>query len=218
MPDPVTATIVVGGALVNSYMQSEASSDAADAQANAARMGITAQQDAQAQMRALLAPYVSAGAPALSGMQALLGLSGPESEQAAIDRIQNSPTFQAMARQGEEAIIQRASATGGLRGGNLQAALAQFRPQMLNQQIAQQYERLAGLTALGQQSAAGVGTAGIQTGTNISNLYGNIGQAQAQGILGQAQAWGQVANLPMNTLMFQYGQGVNNPGFSSIFK
>jgi hypothetical protein len=56
--------------------------------------------------------------------------------------------------------------------------------------IEQQYSRLGGLTSLGQQSAAGVGTAGQAMGTNVTNLLGQQGAAQAAGALGQAQAYG----------------------------
>ncbi len=110
-------------------------------------------------------------------------------QAAAVARIEGQPMFQALARQGEDAILQNASATGGLRGGNTQGALARFRPQLLNQFIEQQYGRLAGITALGQQSAAGVGTAGLQTGTNIANILQNAGAAQAAGYGAQGQIW-----------------------------
>jgi hypothetical protein len=88
--------------------------------------------------------------------------------------------------------LQQAAATGGLRGGNIQAALAQFRPQVLSGLIEQQYGRLGGLTQLGQASAAGVGSAGMQTGTNVSNLIQQQGAAQAGGALAQGQTWGNV--------------------------
>lgn len=111
----------------------------------------------------------------------------------AVARIEGQPMFQALARQGEEAILQNASATGGLRGGNTQGALARFRPQLLNQFIDQQYGRLAGITSLGQQSAAGVGAAGIQTGQSISDVLGNRGLASAAGAGAQGQIFGNLA-------------------------
>ena len=89
-------------------------------------------------------------------------------------------------------MLQRASATGGLRGGNIQGALAQFRPQMLNSLIEQQYGRLGGMTALGQQSAAGVGAAGQQTGVNVANLLGQQGAAQAGGQIAQGKAFASI--------------------------
>jgi hypothetical protein len=102
--------------------------------------------------------------------------------------------FTSMLQQGENSILQNASATGGLRGGNTQAALAQFSPALLSQMINDQYSRLGGLTALGQNAAAGVGNAGMQTGSNISALLQQQGAAQAGNALGQGQAVAGIAN------------------------
>lgn len=207
MPDPVTGLIVGGSQLVGGMMQADAASEAAGIQAGAAEAGIAEQRRQFDALRALLQPYTEAGLPALQQQQALLGLQGPEAEQAAIERIRGGETFQALAQQGEEALLQRASATGGLRGGNIQGALAQFRPALLNQAIEQQYGRLGGMTSLGQQSAAGVGTAGMQTGTNVANLLAQQGAARAGGELGEAKAFSGLFNLPAQVLGFQYGAG-----------
>jgi hypothetical protein len=188
-------------------MQASAAEDAANIQAGASQAGIEEQRRQFDAMRELLKPYTEAGLPALEAQQAFLGLRGPEAERAAIERIRGGETFQALASQGEEAMLQRASATGGLRGGNIQGALAQFRPQLLSSLIEQQYGRLGGMTSLGQQSAAGVGAAGMETGTNIANLLGQQGAARAGGELGQARAYGQILNMPMQLLGMQYGAG-----------
>lgn len=110
----------------------------------------------------------------------------------AVAQIEGQPMFQALARQGEEAILQNASATGGLRGGNTQGALARFRPQLLNQFIEQQYGRLAGLTELGQNAAAGVGSAGMALGSRIGGIMQDSGAARAGAIGAQGQIWGNV--------------------------
>jgi hypothetical protein len=172
--------------------QADAASSAAAAQAGSAQQGIDEQRRQFDAVQKLLAPYVSAGAPALEAQQAFLGLKGPEAERAAIERIKGGETFQALAGQGEEALLQRASATGGLRGGNIQGALAQFRPALLSNLIDQQYGRLGGMTALGQQSAAGVGAAGQQTGVNVANLLGQQGAAQAGAEIAQGKAFGAI--------------------------
>lgn len=114
-----------------------------------------------------------------------------ERQAAAFSAIENSPGFQALARQGEEAILQNASATGGLRGGNTQGALARFRPALLDQFIERQFGRLGGIASMGQNAAAGVGNAGLQTGANIGNLMMQAGQARAAGIGAQGQLFGQ---------------------------
>ena len=187
------AGIAVGGAtLISGMAQADAAESAAAAQTGAAQQGIEEQRRQFDAVQKLLAPYVSAGAPALEAQQAFLGLKGPEAERAAIERIKGGETFQALASQGEEALLQRASATGGLRGGNIQGALAQFRPQLLSSLIEQQYGRLGGMTALGQQSAAGVGAAGQQTGVNVANLLGQQGAAQAGAEIAQGKAFGAI--------------------------
>jgi hypothetical protein len=204
--------IVAGSQLVGSSMQASAAGDAAAAQGAASQAGIEEQRRQFDEMRRLLKDYTEAGIPALEQQQTLLGLKGPEAEQAAIARLTGGETFKALAAQGENALLQQASATGGLRGGNLQAALGQFRPQLLSSLIEQQYGRLGGMTSLGQRSAAGVGAAGMETGTNIANLLGQQGSAEAGGILGEAKAYGQLFNLPGQFVGAQIGAG-KKPGF-----
>lgn len=172
---------------------------AAQTQAQAAELGVAEQRRQFDILTELLRPYVEAGQPALQQQQALIGLRGAPEQQAAISGIEQSPFFQSAVRQGEEALLQQASATGGLRGGNIQSALAQFRPQMLESQIAQQYGRLGGLTALGQQSAAGQGSAGMQTAGNIGELFAQRGAALAGGQLAKGnvsrQAFGDLLKI-----------------------
>ena len=242
MPDPITALVVGGTQVVGGIMQSRAASKAAGAQTQAAEAGIEEQRRQFDAVQEILKPYVTAGtqaitglqpyaaagAPALEQQQALLGLRGPEAQQAAIAGIEGGAGYQAQVRAGEEALLQRASATGGLRGGNIQAALAQFRPQMLQQEIEKQYGRLGGLTSLGQTttqnlaqlgqaSAAGTATAGLRTGADIANLMGQQGAARAGAELAQGQAFANVLNLPAQFLGMQYGAKVGTPGFGNIF-
>jgi hypothetical protein len=163
-------------------------------QAKAAQAGIEETRRQFDALIKLMSPYVQAGAPALEQQMAMAGLRGPEAEQAAIDALAASPQLQALARQGEEAILQQASATGGLRGGNVQAALAQFRPEMLQRLIEQRYEQLGGLTELGRVSSGFQGEAGLNTGTNISNLLLGKGTAQAGSVMAQGMAQSMAFN------------------------
>jgi|LakMenE18May11ns_1017448.scaffolds.fasta_scaffold9935944_3 hypothetical protein len=241
MPDPVTALVVGGSQLIGSSMQASAAGDAAAVQSGAAEAGIAEQRRQFEAMRELLKPYTEAGVPALKGLQpyaeagapaleqqqALLGLRGPEAQRAAIAGIEGGAGYQAQVQAGEEALLQRASATGGLRGGNIQAALGQFRPQLLQQEIERQYGRLGGmadigrvtqqnLAQIGQSSAAGTGSAGLQTGTNVANLLSQQGAALAGGELGEAKAYGQLFNLPAQFLGMQMGGGKAG-GFGNLF-
>jgi len=181
---------VVGG-ITGASQQADAIKEGAATQAAAAQQGINQQNAALEAFRQQLAPYVNAGTGALSGQQDLLGLNGADAQKAAIGALQNSPQFQALSQQGNDAILANASATGGLRGGNVQAALAQFQPALLSQLIDQQYARLGGLTSIGQNSAAGVGNAGLQTGSNIAQLLQQQGAATAGGQIAQGSVPGQ---------------------------
>jgi hypothetical protein len=192
------AVAVAGGTLVGGYMssksQKDASNTAANAQTQASQLGIEEQRRQFDQVQQLLSPFVNAGTGALGGQQDLLGVNGAGAQQAAIGGIQNSAQYQALSQSGQDAILANASATGGLRGGNVQAALGQFQPQLLTQLIEQQYGRLGGLTSLGQNAAAGVGNAGMQTGNQVTQLLGQQGAAQAGAALANGKADSQFIN------------------------
>lgn len=190
------AAIALGvGALGSAAIGAISAGKAGAAQERMSKAGIAEQRAAREELRRLLTPYVEAGTPALQAQMGALGLRGPEEQAAFVAQQEQSPIFQALARQSEEAMLQQASATGGLRGGNIQGALAQFRPQLLNQFLEQQYSRLGGLTTLGQQSAAGVGSAGMQTAGSISDLLAQAGAARAGTALGIGQALSTPFNL-----------------------
>lgn len=187
-----TGLALLGGSLLSGVVQSRAASKGASAQVASAQAGIEEQRRQFEAIQALLAPFVQAGTGALAQQSALIGLGGAEAQTAALRALEQGPEFQALARQGEEAILQSAAATGGLRGGNIQAALAQFRPQILSGLIEQQYSRLGGLATAGQNAAAGVGTAGMQTGQNISQLLAQQGAARAGSALAGGRAFGNI--------------------------
>jgi len=169
------------GDITGATAAGQAAERGAATQAAAAGAGIEEQRRQFDKLVELMTPYITAGTGALTQQQALIGLGGPEAERAAIERISGGETFKALTAQGEEALLQKASATGGLRGGNIQAALSQFRPSILNALIEQQYGRLGGLTESGRLSSAGQGASGMTSASNISNLFANQAAATAGG-------------------------------------
>ena len=200
---------------VDSFSGKNAAERASAAQTEAANAGIQTQKDAATLARedlqpfvqrgldsfSALDPYQSGGAQAFQQQQNILGLGDPGSQQAAYDAMAQSPQFQAMQQQGENAMLQNASATGGLRGGNMQAALAQFSPELLNDLMQQQYSNLGGIAgaglqtaqnaaSMGQASAAGQAAQGIQSGNAIAGLLGQQGAAQAGGMIAGSKGTG----------------------------
>jgi hypothetical protein len=206
-------TAVVGSSLIGGFMssnaQSDAASSAANAQGQASASSIAEQRRQFDAIQKLLSPYIKAGGAGLAGQLGLVGLAGDDAQQQAIASIADSPQMQALTAQGENAILQNSAATGGVRGGNTQGALAQFRPAMLSQLIESQYSKLGGLAGMGQASAAGQASAGQTMANNISNLLQQQGSAQAGNYLAQGQAqanmWGNLSGAAGTLIGYKGG-------------
>jgi len=214
MPNPILGMVgaSAGGGLLQGILGARAARTGANAQVASAQMGIDEQRRQFDAISTLMQPYVQAGTGALQGQQDLIGLGGANAQQAAIAGLAGGVEMQALTQQGENAMLQNASATGGLRGGNTQDALAQFRPQLLSSLINQQYDRLGGLTQMGQASAAGQAAAGMQSANNIGQLYAQQGAARAGGAVGGAQAWGNAVGNISGGLGYGLGAFATPPG------
>ena len=199
---------ILGGMMAKDAANSAASA-AGDAQTYATLKQIEEQRRQYDETKALLAPYVTAGKGAIGAQQDILGLGGSGAQEQAIYRLAYGPQMSAMVQQGENAMRQNASATGGLRGGNFQEALAQFRPQLLNQMIQQQFSNLGGLTSVGANAAAGQANFGQQSSNNIQTALGQQGAAQAGVAMAKgrnnAQFWNGLGQ--MGSMMGSSGGG-----------
>lgn len=187
---------VVGG-ITGESQQADAAQQAAGTQAASSQAAIDEQRRQFDAIVGLMSPYLSAGSTAIGAQQNLLGLSGPYAQQLALSNLEQSPFFQSQLKQGQNAMLQNASATGGLRGGNVQAAMGLLAPQLLNQTYQQQLANLGGLSQIGQASAAGQASMGQASATNIGNLLGQQGAALAGGQM----AAGAVPSQSFNTLL-----------------
>ena len=209
MPAAAIAGAGIVGGLISSNSQKKAAKSAANAQTAASNASIAEQRRQFDLSQQLVQPYVKAGVGALGQQQNLMGLNGFGAQQTAINNLQNSPFLQSMYKQAENALLQNASATGGLRGGNIQGALADNRMNMLNTAYTNQMQNLGNLVTLGQNSATNTGTNAMAMANNISNLNTNIGQAQA----GYALARGQANQNMLGTLMNGVGMAGKAAGW-----
>ena len=183
----VAVGLGVAGSVYSAHQGNKAAGRAADAQTAAAQMGVEENRRQFDFIQELMKPYVDSGKTALNQQMGMLGLNGAAAQQQAIGALQNSPFFQAQLNQGTNALLQNASATGGLRGGNTQAALAQFAPQLLQQTFQNQLANVGQLATQGQNAAAGVGAQAANTGNQNAALFGDIGQARAGAALARGQ-------------------------------
>lgn len=192
------------GDLTGANAAAKGQQQAAATQAAASQAGIDETRRQFDALQKALQPYSQTGGSALSALSNLLGLGGADAQQQAISGIANSSEYKTALDQGQNAILQNASATGGLRGGNTQAALAQFAPQLLNQLVNQKYSQLGGLVSVGQNAAAGVGNAGMQSAGSIAQLLQQQGAAKAGGQIAagnsQANNIGSATGLLLNGL------------------
>lgn len=187
---------VVGaaGSALSASQQKKAAQRAGDAQTQAAYAQMDQQQAQFDRIRELLSPWVAQGTAANSALGNLLGTGGQNAQRDAIAALRESPLFTSQLQAGENAILQNASATGGLRGGNTQAALGRFAPALLASTIQNQVANLGGLSNQGLTAAGGV-SSGLNNLANANSAaLGNIGQAQAGAALAAGNANAGFAN------------------------
>jgi hypothetical protein len=184
---------------------------AAKTQAQAAQQGIDAQQRMYEQTRADQEPYRQAGMTALNQLIPL----ATNYQKFGMDQFQQDPGYQFRLNEGLKALDRQAAARGGLVSGNAMKAASRYGQDYASNEYTNAFnrslaERNAQLNPL--QSLAGVG----QSATNyVGNAAQNMGQAQNQSIqgIGNAQASGYVggANALTSALgsYLGYNQGQN---------
>jgi hypothetical protein len=121
-------------------------------------------------------PYRDIGNKGLAGLGDLTGVNGAPQQQTAIDALKASPFYQSLFRNGLEANLQNASATGGIRGGNEVRSLADFGSDTLMQTIQQQLASLGGLAGMGMGATNAVANFGQHASDNISGAFTDQGK------------------------------------------
>lgn len=187
---------------------------AARAQVDAINKSIAAQTEQFNYIKDLISPYEQGGNQAFMAQLDLLGL-GTGSQEDAINNLTSQPYFTGLVNQGEQALLQNASATGGLRGGNIQAALAQFRPNMIQQLVQQQLSNLGGITGTGMQSVGVLSNASQNFANNMSQAQMGIGQANATRAM-QPSGFQQALNTGLQIAGVASGMGFSPFGKGGI--
>lgn len=206
------------GGLLGAGSEKKPVKKATKAQIDALNRAIDEQRRQYDTTRSDLAPAREALAPSIGGIEDLLGLNGNDKAQSSIDALKNSPMYQSLYRNGLEANLQNASATGGIRGGNEVTSLANFGGDTLSSVIADQLSRLGGLAGLGLGGATSGAAFGAHTADAVSAALTQQGQAKASGALAiggiNNQMWNNAGSfLDSAVSAFMPGGG----GMSSMF-
>lgn len=208
------------GNLIGGSKAKKASRRAEAAQIEAAEKGIAEQRRQFDLTRSDYAPYLASGVSGLSDLGDLIGINGADAQSAGLVSIQNSPALASIIRNGEEAILANESATGGLRGGNIQRGLADFRSDSFVDQLNQQISRLAGLAGLGQGATDSVSAFGANTANNVTDLLGQQGQARASGLLARgginASLWNNAGSFADSIVSSIFGGTGGSSGGVSL--
>jgi hypothetical protein len=117
-----------------------------------------------------------AGAPAGSGVGAGL---------------ETSPGYQFRLGEGLKALERSAAARGTLLTGGTLKGLARYGQDYASNEYANRVQQLMGLSQMGMGAAGGAGSAASAYGREGGDLYTQMGNAQAGGTVGAANAWQQ---------------------------
>ena len=164
--------------------------------------------------------YTGQGNAALNLMGAQSGAQGQAAQQQAFNNYRMSPEQQYLREQGERAVMRNQAAIGGLGGGNVQQELQRQGMGLAQQDYANQYNRLAGLSALGMEGSGvqanlqnALGDMAYRGGENVGNMAYGTGNSLATG---RTRAAENIAgNLDrttsaLSTLYNQQGAGMSD--------
>lgn len=126
------------------------------------------------------------GEDSITGYRGLIGLDGAEAQQAQIDQLRNLPLYQSLFNNGRDTILANASATGGLRGGNVQDSLSRFGADTLSSVIQQQLAGFGGGIGVGVGSDQALGVFGQNAVNSQNQLRLGGAEARANGLLTRA--------------------------------
>jgi len=222
------ATAIAGSALVGAYSVNKASK----AQAEAARQGIQAQEDALNRQISLNEPFRQAGLASQNRLMTLLGIQSPAAtaEGATSEFVTdpNSPDFGKYARdfrmsdfeadpgyafrlsEGVKALDRSAAARGGLLSGATLKGSQKYGQEMGSLEFQKAYDRYQTNRANQLNPLMGYATGPGMSATSASTAaVGNFGNAAATGYgnIGQARASGYIGGA--NALNSALGTGLN---------
>ena len=196
--DPVSALVVGGASLIGGAMGANAAKKAAQTQANAIQGQIAEQRRQFDIQNEQLAPYRELGYTALNDITGrkdfLTSQFGPDQYAQYLD-----PSYNFRFQQGQRAAQNAMNAGGGLLSGNTLRGLTEYGQGAASQEYANAFNRFQ--TERGNiyntlASMAGIGQTGQSQANQLASNYMNaqtqlgvgLGQAQAAGQIGQANA------------------------------
>jgi hypothetical protein len=244
----VAGAVVVAGA-AGSYMQAQASKSAASQYANSAQQGINYSQGIYNDIGNMTWPYRGLGIQGNNAIGSMMPGkyqqydqngnpmgepitgSGYLTAQPSMDDLTRlMPNYEFGLKQGMGQFNAGLNAGGGAVSGNAIQGGQQFAQDYAGNQLQNAFNNYQtnrqnvaanafNVSNIGSQNVATQANAGTNTASNISNMYSSIGNAQAAGTMGQANAYAQGLNSISNYAMLygmRSGGGGGGTGNSDI--
>jgi hypothetical protein len=226
----IAASAVAG--VASSAISANGAKSAASDQANAADSAAQMQFQQFQELQQNLSPYMQLGTNSIPQLQGQLGQLGnmnfsfnPTEQQ-----LEQTPGYQFTLNQGLNTVNNQLASKGLNLSGAQAKGIAGYTTGLADQTYQQQYQnalqnfqtnygvqsdqynRLSGLVGLGQNAAAGVGNAGLQTANTAGQFLTSGANASAAGTIGAADAASAgLGSLSSNGLLYSL---LNNGGSS----
>lgn len=233
MPIPflIAAGVAAAAGLGSAVAGGVGSANAARAQETQAQKAMRLQQQMWRDQQGRMSPYLEAGRTTLA--QLLEQMNG-----GAFDRkfdpsqLASDPGYQFRMAEGQKALERSAASKGGLMSGGFAKGLTQYGQGFASNEFQNawqrdqaektgQFSRLSGIADMGERAAGAMGQMGQQYANQMSNLYGDVGNAQSAGAIGTANAvsggFNTLGNLAMMAGMSGAGGGGGGGSSSSQF-
>jgi hypothetical protein len=160
----------IAGNLISGILGNKSAKKAGQAQVQGLQQGIDTIGSYYKDAQGNLAPYMGAGKTGVSGLLGLL--QDPNS-------IADSAAYQWRFGQGQDMLDSSAAARGGLFGGGHQKELVNYGQGLASQEYDNQWNRLFGLSNMGQDAATSLSRFGADAGRSIAEMYGAQGGARS---------------------------------------
>ena len=160
----------------------------------------------------------------------------PQFQAPTLADAQQTPGYQFAAQQGSKGILEGAAAAGGAISGGTLKSLDQFNTNLANstygdvfnralstyqtgmqgyqanlQRQSQEFNQLLAPAQIGEGATQNLNTSGTQAALNVGNLMTQIGNAQAAGTVGSANAWANAIGGVTNSLSEGYALNSKDP-------
>jgi hypothetical protein len=231
MPLAWIAAASAGGSLISGIFGAQASEQAAGDQEAAEQQAIQFQEKMFNTVQGEEQPFLNAGTNALPYLLRGLGIGGGNTSGTGslnapftMADYHQSPGYNFQLQQGQNSIENTASATGGVGGGNTLKALTSYGQGVANQDYwnaynaytnsqNQRFNQLDTIVGSGQNAANSLGSFSGNVAANVGNNMVGIGNAQAAGTIGAANAiGGGIQGAGNNLLLYSLLNQQNNAG------